>query len=215
MIYLFLGDDTKNKLFNYEKFIKSFPAKVESFFISRNNFDVTQIENLYSGSSLFAALSTTIFQNIFEQEEARDFVLDKLPLMAESSNSFIFLEGKLNKPILDAFKKSGSQINIFELPKEKKEKFDNFLVANAFGQKDKLNLWIYFREALDKGVMMEELIGVLFWKIKDMILKKDFRKFSLTELQNSISRLSYLLPEARKEGRDAESAFEQFLLEAF
>lgn len=222
MIYLFSGDDVKNKLFSYEKFIKSMPVSVEIFSVSRNNFDPILIESFYSGASLFSVLSAVIFRNIFEHEETRDFILDKLKLMAKSANSFIFLESKLNKPILDAFEKSlpaGRQaapfINIFELPKEKKEKFDNFLVANAFAQKDKLNLWIYFREAMDRGVGMEELIGVLFWKIKDMIIKKNFHKFSELELANSASRLSYLLPQARKEGRDAEAVFEKFLLEAF
>ena len=153
-----------------------------------------------------------------EFEETRDFVLDKLKLMAESVNSFIFLEGKLNKPILDVFKKitpQRLQLNIFELPKEKREKFDNFLIANAFEKKDKLNMWIYFRQAMDKGVGMEELIGVLFWKIKDLIIKKNFRKFSASELKNLISKLSYLLPEARKVGIEAEAVFEQFLLKVF
>ncbi|MES3031999.1 MAG: hypothetical protein V4699_02020 [Patescibacteria group bacterium] len=215
MIYLFSGDDAKNKLISFEKFIKSIPKNQEIFSISRNDFDRTQIESFYSGSSLFSALSVVVFKNILEHEETRDFILDKLTLMGESANSFIFLEGKLNKPILDAFKKAQTVINIFELPKEKKEKFDNFLVANAFSNKDKLNLWIYFRQAMDKGVVMEELIGVLFWKIKDMLIKKNFGKFSAIELKNSVSRLAYLLPEARKEGLDAESAFEQFLLEAF
>lgn len=186
--------------------------------MSRNQFDPVQVESFYSGSSLFFPLSAVVFQNILDREETRDFVLEKLELMGESANSFIFLEGKLNKPVLDAFKKvepKRVQINIFELPKEKKEKFDNFLVANAFEKKDKLNMWIYFRQAMNKGVGMEEIIGVLFWKMKDMIIKKDFRKFSESELKDFASHLSYLLPEARKEGRDAEAAFEQFLLEAF
>ena len=138
--------------------------------------------------------------------------------MGESDNSFIFLEGKLNNPILDAFKKvepKRLQMNVFELPKAKKEKYDNFLVANAFANKDKLNTWICFRQAMDVGVGMEEIIGVLFWKIKDMLLKNNFNKFSEEQLKTFASRISYLLPEARKEGRDAESAFEQFLLEAF
>ena len=104
---------------------------------------------------------------------------------------------------------------VFKPLKEPKEKFNNFLLANAFEAKHKLNLWIYFRQAMDSGVGMEELVGVLFWKIKDMILRKDFRKFSEAELKNSASRLSYLLPEARKQGREAEAAFEQFLLEIF
>jgi hypothetical protein len=220
MIYLFVGDDTKNKISSYEKFIKSLPAQAgippsETFFISRNDFNPVQIESFYSGASLFSALSIVVFQNIFEHEEMRDFILDKLKLMGESVNSFIFLEGKLNKSILDVFKKARAEINIFELPKEKKEKFDNFLLAKAFEKKDKLNMWIYFRQAMDKGVGMEELIGVLFWKIKDLLIKKDFHKLSEIELKNSASRLSYLLPQARKEGRDAQSAFEQFLLEVF
>jgi hypothetical protein len=218
MIFLFTGDDTKNKNLAYEKFIKSIPKGLEIFDVSRNNFNQVQIESLYSGASLFAPLSLIVFKNIFEYEETRDFVLEKLELMSESANSFIFLENKLNKPILDAFKKIGPkkiQFNIFELPKEKKEKFDNFLVANAFEKKDKLNMWIYFRQAVDKGVVMEEIVGVLFWKIKDMILRKNFSKFSEKELKDYAARLSYLLPEARKNGLDAESAFEQFLLEVF
>ena len=224
MLYLFAGDDTKNKLGSYEKFIKSLsaqaglPAGMEIFSISRNNFDKMQIESLYSGSGLFFEKSAVLFSDIFESEENRDFLLEKLELMARSENLFVFLEGKLNKPVLEAFRKNDPkkiQLNIFELAKEKKEKFDNFLIANAFANKDKLNLWIYFRQAMDKGVGMEELVGVLFWKIKDMILKKNFGKFKESELKNFAARLSYLLPEARKEGRDAETTFEQFLLEIF
>jgi hypothetical protein len=223
MLYLFSGDDSKNKILNYEKFIKSLPAQTgvlpsEIFFINRNDFNPIQIESFYSGASLFKAMSVIVFQNIFEYEETRDFVLDKLKQMGESDNVFIFLEGKLNKPILDAFKKIGekrAQINVFELPKQKLEKFDNFLVANAFANKDKLNTWIYFRQAMDAGVIMEEIVGVLFWKIKDMLLKNNFSKFSPEQLKTFASRISYLLPEARKTGRDAESAFEQFLLEVF
>ena len=216
MLYLFAGDDAKNKLLSYEKFIKS--EEMETFFISRNDFNRNQVESFYSGAGLFFTKCAIVFSNILANEvneETRNFILEKLSPMGQSQNDFIFLEGKLNKPILDAFRVARAELNIFELPKEKKEKFDNFLVANAFSQKDKLNMWIYFRQAMNKGVGMEEIVGVLFWKIKDMILKRNFGKFSETELKNSASHLSYLLPEARKYGRDAESAFEQFLLEAF
>ena len=215
MIYLFGGDDIKNKLISYEKFIKSISKDTEVFYINRNNFNRDQIESLYSGAGLFFTKCIVVFSNIFEYEETRDFTLDKLDLMGQSESTFVFLESKLNKPILEVFKKSRAELNIFELPKEKKERFDNFLVANAFSQKDKLNMWIYFRQAIDKGVVMEELIGVLFWKIKDMMIKKDFRKFSRTELLNSATKLSCLLPKARKEGNDAETVFERFLLEVF
>jgi len=215
MLYLFSGDDAKNKILNYEKFIKSLPKDMEIFSVNRNDFNQSQIESFYSGASLFSAKFTVIFLGILEYEETRDFVLEKLEFMAESGNTFVFLEGKLNKPILDVFKKARAELNVFELPKEKKEKFDNFLVCNAFINKDKLYTWIYFRQAVDLGVGMEELVGVLFWKIKDTILRKNFSKFSEKQLKSYIAKISYLLPEARKKGLDAESAFEQFLLEAF
>ncbi len=215
MIFLFAGDDAKNKNIHYQKFIGSIPKSSEVFLINRNDFDPMQIESLYSSSGLFFTKSAAIFSGILENEGTRDFILEKLPLMSESKNDFIFLEGKLTKPILTAFDKAHAETTIFELAKEKKEKFNNFLLANAFGDRNKFNLWLYFRQAVDRGVVMEELIGVLFWKIKDRIIKKDFRKFSEVELGNSAAKLSYVLPEARKSGLDAESAFEQFLLEVF
>ncbi len=215
MIYLFCGDDTKNKHRVYEKFIKSIPVGTETFFIGKNDFSPMEVESFYSGSGLFFNKCVVVFTNIFEKEETLSFVLEKLSLMGESENDFVFIEGKLNKPVLDAFKKTRAELNVFELPKEKKEKYDNFLLTYDFEKRDKLNLWIHYRQAIDVGVGMEELVGVLFWKAKDMLLKRNFGKFKEEELKNFTAKLSYLLPEARKEGKDAETVFEQFLLEAF
>jgi hypothetical protein len=222
MIYLFCGDDVKKKHASYKKFIKTVSAGTEVFFIGKNDFNKMEIESFYSGSGLFFTKCIVVFTNVFEKEDNLDFILEKLHLLDESNNTFIFLEGKLKKTTLEAFKevlssnkKALSAINIFELPKEKKELYDNFLLANAFGDRDKLNLWVHFRRAVDLGVGMEELVGVLFWKAKDLLIKKNFSKFSEIELKNFATRLSYLLPEARKKGIDAESVFEQFLLEAF
>ncbi len=215
MIYLFTGDDTKKKLVDYEKFIKSIGTDTEKIFFNRNNFSPFQLESFYSGAGLFFTQSALVLTDILEREEAREFILKNLEKIKNSGNSFIFIERKLGKPIIDAFKKQKAETHIFELPKEKKEKFNNFLLANAFEAKDKLQLWIYYRQAVEKGVGLEELVGVLFWKMKDMLLKNNFRVFSKERLQALISTLPYLLPEARSKGRDAEIAFEQFLLESF
>jgi hypothetical protein len=215
MIYLFTGDDTKKKNIAYEKLLKTFEGKVEIFSIGKNDFNPVQVESFYSSSGLFFSTCVVVLNNIFEREEARDFLLKKIGEMRESENVFIVLESKLKKTEIDIFTKKKAIVNIFELPKSKKEKFDNFLLAYDLEKRDKLNLWIHFRQAIDKGVGMEELIGILFWKAKDMILKRNFSKFKESELKVFASRLSYLLPEARKEGKSDEEAFEQFLLEAF
>jgi DNA polymerase III delta subunit len=214
MIYLFSGDDLKNKIKAYENFLASFPKDTEIFYFSKNDFNEEQIKSFYSGNGLFFNKCAVVFSNIFDLERAEEFILDKLSLLGDSKNNFIFLESKLNKPILDAFKKTRTELNIFELSKEKKEKFNNFLLAEAFAHRDKLNLWIYFRQAVHLGISLEELIGVLIWKVKDMIIKKNFTKFKEEELKNFVTKLTYILPKSRNEGKDDEAYLEQFLLEA-
>lgn len=214
MIYLFSGDDSKNKIKAYENFIESISKDVEIFYVSKNDFDPMQIESFYSGSGLFFKKCAVVFSNVLELESIRDFVLEKLTSFGEARNDFVFLESKLTKSVLDEFKKARAELNIFELSKDKKEKFNNFLLAEAFSERDKLNLWIYFRQAMDVGVGMEELTGVLLWKVKDMILKKNFRKFKEEELKEFGMKITIILPEARKKGIDDEAAFEKFLLEA-
>lgn len=215
MIYLFTGDDSKKRIESLDKFLVQTSLSLEVFQINHNNFSETEIESFYSGSGLFFNKCVVLFSDILEREEEKNWILDRLSEMESSPNFFIFSENKLNKPVLDAFKKLAKGVKVFDLPKEKKEKFNNFLLANALGDRDKLNLWIYFRQAMDKGVGMEELIGVLFWKAKDMILKKNFYKFTKEELQNIANKLSYLLPEARKKGLDDEAVFEKYILEMF
>lgn len=215
MIYLFSGDDAKNRISAYEKFSNSEVKELEVFLINNKNFNETEIENFYSGNSLFFKKCVVVFREILDISEHRDFILNKLSQFADSSNLFVFIEGKLNKPIIDAFKKVNAEIKLFELIKIKKERFNNFLIANAFESGDKVNCWLNYRLAIDKGVGIEEVAGVLFWKVKDMILNKRFNKFKENKLKNLANELSFLLPNARRDGRDVEMVMEKFLLEAF
>ena len=95
MIYLFCGDDSKNRHKGYEDFLKSIPVDVETFFIGKNDFDQMVVESFYSGSGLFFTKCMVIFTNIFEKEETLHFVLNKLNLMSEAKNDFVFLEAYL------------------------------------------------------------------------------------------------------------------------
>ena len=74
MLYLFAGDDVKKKLQAYESFTKSLPEGTETFFISRNDFNKSEMERFYSGTGLFFAKCAVFYENIFEREEVRDFV---------------------------------------------------------------------------------------------------------------------------------------------
>ena len=113
MIYLFCGDDTKNKHKGYRDFIKSVPKSTETFFVGKNDFDPMSVESLYSGAGLFFAKCLVVFTNIFEKETTLDFILEKLDFLIQSSSTFVFLEGKLPKSTLDAFRKAKANISIF------------------------------------------------------------------------------------------------------
>lgn len=215
MIYLFAGDDFKKKLEVYENFSAKNSKDVEIFSISNTNFEENIFESLLGGAGLFNSKKIIFFSNILERAENKDVILNRLIQMSDSRDDFIFLEGKLNKSVLDVFKKARAEINYFELPKEKKEKFNNFLLADVFAERDKLKLWIYFRQAMDSGVSLEELVGVLSWKVKDMLLKKNFYKVKKEELQKIAFNLATILPASRKDGLDDESIFEKYLLEIF
>src|SRR3990167_445053 len=196
MLYLFSGEDTQNKLAAYEEFLKTLSEETTAFFIGKNDFDPAQLENFYSGASLFSAKSAVVLRDILEDEETRELVLSKLKFMGESENLFVFLEGKLKKPVLDAFKKARAELNLFEVSKEKQKKFDNFLIANAFANKDKFHTWLYFRQAVEAGTELEPLAGVLFWKIKDMLLPGKFFKIQRGGIEKF--RRSHFLPSARR-----------------
>ena len=213
MLYLFAGDDAKKKYESYEKFLRTLPKGGEVVSLSKPDFTESRIRELYSAQSLFSPHITILSSGVVESEA--ELVRESISRMAESSNTFIFLEGKLAKPVLHMFEKAGASISLHDLITEKKEKFNNFLLANALGVKDKLNLWIYFRQAINSGASLDELAGILFWKVKDMITKRSFHIYTEAELGLLAERLSYLLPAARLAGPDAEEAFEEFLLEAF
>ncbi len=215
MIYLFAGDDAERKIASYEKFVNSISNEMEIFQVARNNFSPTEIESFYSGNGLFFSQCAVVFSGILEREDERSFVLEKLHEMSQSSNWFVFLESKLAKTVLDEFKKSRAEINYFELPKERHEKYNNFILANDLGARDKKNLWIHFREAVNLGVGLEELVGVMFWKVKDMLTKRFYGKWKKEELENVAQKLAFILPEARREGKDPETVFEKFILEIF
>lgn len=212
MIYLFFGNDTKLKRKTYLDFMKSIPEGANIFDIHKNNFDSMQFESLYSSNSLFFAKSVVVLNNLFENEDIKETVLANLANLEKSVNDFIVLEGDLKKAELDAFKKARAEINLFEKKEIKKQTFNTFILANNLGDRDKLNIWINLQRAYKEGVAVDAIVGILFWKVKDMILKKSFQKFSLEELQKIARELPFLLSTSRLSSKDDQVSLEQFLI---
>jgi len=64
MLYLFCGNDSKNKLRVFENFIKGISKKNEVFSFSRNNFDKMQLESLiFWLESFFRGVCHNLFKH--------------------------------------------------------------------------------------------------------------------------------------------------------
>lgn len=88
--------------------------------------------------------------------------------LAESSNTFVLLEG----PLLAAAKKrlNNHAAEMSEYAAEKQVRFNAFSLAEALAVKDKRTLWVRLQEARLAGMREEELIGILWWQLKSLRL---------------------------------------------
>lgn len=215
MLYLFTSEDADRRRAAADALVAGLARGTDIVRMNRESFSPEDIENLLGGAGLFAEQSAAVLSEAFELAAARDFLLARLDRMATSPNNFIFIEPKLLKPVLDAFRAAGARVAAFDKGKERKERFNSFALANSLAVRDRFGLWLGFRQALRAGVSTDELAGVLFWKAKDMLLKRSYGKFTEAELVRLAGSFSSLLAEARSRSAEEEESLERFLLEAF
>ncbi len=127
---------------------------------------------------------------------ARDIKKDELAEYSQSENIFIFSEETITKPVRALFEKVTAEIIEFsEEAKESDKKFNMFSLTDAFLNRDKKTLWLLFQEALKNG-SPEEIHGILFWQLKNMILVKTspenpgLQSFVYTKTKKGVEKFS-------------------------
>lgn len=206
MIYILVGNDTKNK----NIFLRELISKDEVFFVPSNTSDKSLVLGYSSNINLFGKNPIIILDNILNEGNLifsdEDFVSLK-----NSETTFIFKEEKMSALDQKKYKKFGD-IKIFESKNIVSNiKFNVFNIADAFAKRDKINTWILYQEAIANNVEPEAIAGVLFWKIKNMILSGS-RVFSLDELKTQSSIIISLYHKAHRGELDFVISLEQFIL---
>jgi len=206
MIYIFIGDDSKN----INASIKELTAGRESSFANNKENDKNIILNYASTVSLFGEYPVIIFSN-YIKESGVNFFKEDLELMKESRVLFIFKEDKMLVSEQNKYKKY-AEVKIFENKKEiVKDKFNVFSITDAFSNKDKIGAWTLYRKAIEGGVEPEAISGILFWKIKTMIINGS-KVFSKDELKKQSSLIVSMYHKAHRGEIDFVLALEQFIL---
>lgn len=237
MMYLLYGTDADEKQKAYKELLESLSPSNEAclrrqalFFVSDVDFEPDKLEDHIGGAGLFSDRNVIVLEHVLENEEARDFILSKLKELKGSPNIFIFLEREVPKKVLDKIKKTAEKTLEFKEPDiPMHKKFDVFLLTNALAERNKKKVWTVYHKALSKGALPEELVGILFWQIKTLLLVKEgntsglhpfvvkkSKAFSanwgLDELRQLSSRFVALHHESRRTGRELGLELEKFLL---
>lgn len=206
MIYILSGNDTKKKNAYLKKLYKNdLPIFVPNKDVSKKElFDQAGSVSLFGGSPI------VVLENIIKEGNITFFQED-LSILEDSKTIFIFLEEKLLAPDIKKYKKYAT-IEDFNIEIKKQiPKINIFGIADAFSRKDKIGTWIIYREAISQGVSPEEISGIIFWKIKTMILTGT-KFFSVNELKNLSSLLVSIYHDSHRGESDFVIGLEQFIL---
>ncbi len=173
MIYLIYGTDThrtRNKLHELLEQAKKKRPDAELFKITSENWDEYKFEELLVSQGLFEQKYTVVLDSLFEKKDCKAYVLEKALEMAGSEQIFLILEAALDAASLKKLEKVAKQVQEFKKVENKKPDMNIFSVTHGLVQKNKKSLWVDYIGFLYTGVAPEEIHGIFFWQIKNMLL---------------------------------------------
>lgn len=227
MLYIFHGTDTRTSGSKARKLIASLRAKKsDAAFveIDGDNWNPAIIEENAAGQGLFSAKSIVFLNRVTENGEAKETLTDFLDLMKESQNIFIILEGKVTADMKKAFEKYAEKIVVSDIVDTgPKKEFNIFALGAALGSRDHFRAWKIYREAIDGGTAPEGIVGMLFWKVKTMIVdaggvgisssaSRMVGKYTKDELYNLAEKLVTIYHDSHRGVGDMEGSIERLLL---
>lgn len=164
-----------------------------------------EIVSRAQSESLFGESRTYVGVSLMEDEARAEALIDMFPALARSPHLFLF-EEESGAALAKAVEKAGGSV-IKAKAEAKKEASDPFALANALGKRDRKNLWLLYRKAIDEGASPEQLVGMLAWKARQMLAKEG------TEGAKKLSRdIVAVYHESRRGEGDMELLLERLIL---
>lgn len=173
MIYFLHGTDNhkaRAKLHELLELAEKKRPNSELFKITAENWNEAQFDELLVSQGLFESKYTVVLDNLFEKKDYKTYIMDRLKNMQDSEQIFLMLEGTVDSASLKKIEKFSKQSQEFVKKEDKKQSLNIFSITNGLIEKDKKYLWIHYIDLLSKGAGPEEIHGILFWQVKNMLL---------------------------------------------
>jgi DNA polymerase III delta subunit len=236
MLYFIYGSEREKARAKKDELLSLLRGKrpiAEVFTLDTETFSISRFESLYSSQGLFEQKHIAVLDGLLSDKTAKEAVLEGLDLLAESSSVFLLLEGALDaKTAVQIEKHAAKTYSFGEKKKAEWGNNTNFLIADAFGEKDRKNAWVLFQKAIRAGSSAEEIHGTLFWQVKTILLAKKTKNaeeagikpfpygkavrfaknFTEKELEETLSRLLDMYHGVRLYGGELDAEMEKFFL---
>jgi DNA polymerase III delta subunit len=178
------------------------------------------------GEDLFASKKLLIISGIFESEK----IIEILLAHTDSKNTdtyIIIFETDIPKDVIKSFEKK--KVPIHHHKHETERDTEIFKLTDAVAGRDIKRAWLVFRQLLDNGMVAHQMIGMLWWQMKTLLLvastktnpglkpfvytknKKALEKFTLPEIQEKTLGLLDVYHQGHM-GDDIEVLLEQWIL---
>ncbi|MES2314595.1 MAG: hypothetical protein V4524_01510 [Patescibacteria group bacterium] len=225
MLYVYHGSDITKSLEKARTLANSLRAKrpdATYIEVEADNWSTSVIEENVGGQGLFSNKYILFLNRVTEKGEAKESLPDLIQVMNESANIFILLEAKLNAELKKAVEKHAEKVvetgelgigsQKFGGKNAGASEFNIFALADAVASRNALKSWTIYRQAVDSGLEAESIIGVLFWKIKSMIVAKSTSNYSTEELGSLAGDLIKIYHDGHRGLVDTELGTERLML---
>jgi len=228
MLYVYHGSNINKSLEKARTLVNSLRTKRSGatfIEIGGDSWNSSVVEENVGGQGLFSSKYIIFLNRVTENAEAKEDLPDLIQIMNESTNIFILLEGKMNAELKKAVEKYAEKVvETGEVQKPAfgksvgignsggKEEFNIFALAEALGSRNSLKSWTIYRRAVDSGMEKEAIIGMLFWKIKSMIIASNTSNYSDKELNILLTDLIKIYHDGHRGLVDSELAVERMML---
>jgi uncharacterized membrane protein len=236
MIYFLHGTDTKNSRKKMHEILGQLSAKrpnSEVFKMTSENWQSEQFDELLGAQGLFEKKYIVVLDFVLSLKETREFVLEKVAEMQNAEHWFLILDGKTDAATVKKLEKFSYKSEEFSKPESRKEQPIIFTIEGGLLARNKKQLWICFVDLLGHGIAAEEIHGVLFWAVKNMIIAarvesgKDSglapysyskslsggRNYKLAELKKMSGDLVEMTHKVRNGNGEMEVMLEKWILE--
>ncbi|PIP86973.1 hypothetical protein COW81_02730 [Candidatus Campbellbacteria bacterium CG22_combo_CG10-13_8_21_14_all_36_13] len=235
MLYLLYGTDfkkTRKNLHTLTGALLKRKPDANVFTLNPENFSLGGLETYIEGQGLFSEKYIVVLDSCMEDKSAKETIIQKVKEIKESEHVFVIIEEKIDATTLKKLEKYSEKSQIYEEKQNKKKDTSFFVIADAFGSRDKKRLWVEYEKAIKKGASAEELHGIILWQIKSMIIARDsidindsglkpfiynkakgfLRNFKGDDLDNIYKQLVEVYHEARRGNGVLEERIEEVIL---